>query len=281
MLKASDIIHLTRDCFHIMRNDNLSTYNKYALLKSYLKISLASFLGIKGRKVMLNDYEVHFFSYPVLRSLVKEIFVEFGYYFESRKIDPVIIDCGANIGISIHFFKMIYPKSKIIGFEPDPVTYEKLRQNVYGRYLEGVQIHNVAVSDREETLKFYYDPDNPGSLTMSLLKDRQHREYKYVSSRVLSKYIQSEVDFLKIDVEGAEFLVIEELAINDKLKFIDEMAIEFHHHVRPEDDNLSKIILILEENGFGYQINTHSIFKFPKKTFQDIQIYAYNKRNQR
>ena len=55
------------------------------------------------------------------------------------------------------------------------------------------------------------------------------------------------------------------------------MAIEYHHHMKPEDDNLSKILKILEENGFGYQVNTYLRPPLNKNEFQDILIYAYQK----
>ena len=46
--------------------------------------------------------------YEVLKTY-KEIFVEEIYKFETTKSHPVILDCGANIGISTIYFKTIYP----------------------------------------------------------------------------------------------------------------------------------------------------------------------------
>jgi hypothetical protein len=91
----------------------------------------------------------------------------------------------------------------------------------------------------------------------------------------LSPFIQGEVDLLKMDIEGAEGSVVRELAEAGKLKWIKEMFIEYHHHLNPNEDDLSQLFRIFEQNGFGYQI--HSAFRRPfvRRVFQDIQIYAY------
>jgi hypothetical protein len=59
-----------------------------------------------------------------------------------------------------------------------------------------------------------------------------------------------------MDIEGAEDLVINEIASQGKLKLINEMVIEYHHHLNPKEDNFSNIIKVLEANGFGYQISS-------------------------
>ena len=59
-----------------------------------------------------------------------DIFEKDTLHFKTDKDDPLIIDCGANIGMSITYFKRLYPKSKIIGFEPDPKIFETLKKTL-------------------------------------------------------------------------------------------------------------------------------------------------------
>ena len=82
---------------------------------------------------------------------------------------------------------------------------------------------------------------------------------------------------MKLDIEGAEDLVIEELSQSGKLKLINEMVIEYHHHIEPKEDNFSNILKKLENNGFGYQIKSLTQTILNRETFQDILIYAYQK----
>ena len=209
--------------------------------------------------------------------MFEEIFIGLEYYFKASGNKPIIIDGGSNIGMALLFFKKLYPNAEIIAFEPDKKTFIKLKENVEANHLKNVMLQNKAISDTEGTINFYYDPDKPGSLSMSTSKERLPKECEQVEATLLSNYIKEKVDFLKLDIEGAENLVIEELANQNKLKFINVLAIEYHHHIETRDDRLSMILKILEENGFGYQINSYLREPFKKENFQDILIYAYQK----
>jgi len=266
---------------HLILTNKISK-NRTNLLSTYLKLILKSFLFVIIFKVNLTKekifgFEVNFFNYPTFILLFDETFIKNDYYFNTKEKKPTIIDCGSNIGVSLIFFKKLYPKSKIIVFEPDKKTFEKLKINAEHNNFKDVELLNKAVYDSKGTINFYYDPKNPGSLAMSTDKKRFHKSYKKVDSNILSNYIKKSVDFLKLDIEGAETLVIEELSKKNKLKLIKQMVIEYHHHIDPKDDKFSKILRILEENGFGYQIRSTLRSPLNREKFQDILIYAYKK----
>ena len=76
---------------------------------------------------------VRFFKYlfdvPDIPSFIwqfKEIFVDEIYKFDSKDEEPVIYDCGANIGMSCLYFKILYPKARITAFEGDPIITDVL-----------------------------------------------------------------------------------------------------------------------------------------------------------
>src|SRR6478752_2497070 len=66
----------------------------------------------------LLGYRVAYRGAGHLRYLFREIFMRGDYYFESDNAQPTIIDCGSNIGISVLFFKRLFPQCRIIAFEP-------------------------------------------------------------------------------------------------------------------------------------------------------------------
>jgi FkbM family methyltransferase len=209
-----------------------------------------------------------------------EIFVRQDYFFESESRMPLILDCGSNIGMSVLFFKLLYPDSRVIAFEPDPQTFDVLQDNVRKNQLEQVELHNRAIYPTDGVIDFYSDPAHPGSLAMSTAAERfpgRVAACQKVEAVRLSPYIQEEVDLLKMDIEGAEGLVLNELAQAGKLRWIRQMFIEYHHHLNPLEDHLSQMLQLFEENGFGYQI--HCTFKRPfvRHTFQDVQLYAYRR----
>jgi FkbM family methyltransferase len=232
-------------------------------------------LNISNEKI--HGYKVNFFDYSTFFYLYREIFINKQYYFISERDNPLIIDCGSNVGIALIFFKILYPNSKIIAFEPDIETFKILKMNVERNNLEDVELFNKAISNTEGMIDFYIDPNHPGSLIMSTKKERKNKVCNKVHSILLSNYIKENVDFLKMDIEGAEAAVIEELSSKNKLKLIKQMVIEYHHHLIPNEDIFSNTLKILEENGFGYQICAPIRSPFNKGEFQDILIYAYQK----
>jgi len=101
---------------------------------------------------------------------------------------------------------------------------------------------------------------------MSTIKGRIHQALiNEVESDLLSNYMNDYVDFLKMDIEGSEKLAIEELSEKDKLKLINEIIIEYHHHINDGEDNFSEILKIIEGNGFGYQIISYNRDTFKLK----------------
>ena len=230
-------------------------------------------VNVLGRKVKYCQYEA--FSF-----LFNEIFINQSYLFKSEKKTPFIIDCGSNIGISILYFKALYPTAEIIAFEPEKDAFSCLAQNVEESKFNSVSINQKAVSAKEGKIAFYYDDENPGSLIASSIQDRIPKQKREVEAVRLSEYIDKDIDFLKMDIEGAELDVIEEVSDAGKLHYIKQMVIEYHHHIKKDDDVMSKILQLLENAGFGYQIESCILRPFQQKQFQDILIYAYQKKAQ-
>ena len=75
----------------------------------------------------------------------KEIFVDESYKFLSKSARPLIIDCGANIGISIFYFKHLLPNADILAFESNYIISELLKENIISNQLSNVQVINKAV----------------------------------------------------------------------------------------------------------------------------------------
>ena len=187
----------------------------------------------------------------------------------------MIIDCGSNIGVSILFFKRRMPEATIVGFEPDPDTYKLLLRNLEQNAITGATVHNAAVCETSGEIAFYADASTPGSLQMSIDKDRVIHA-KEINARAvqLSSFVDGPVDLMKIDVEGAEYGVLRELASASRLDSVNAILMEYHHHIRPDEDRLSHLLKLLEDNSFGY----HVAATLDHCPFQDIQIRAYNKR---
>lgn len=252
---------------------------KSKIRETWLKVFFLNRYDSQNRSANIVGFEVKFLDYETLSYLYREIFLDNEYYFSAENDNPYIIDCGSNIGMSIFYFKMLYPKSRILAFEPGEEPFLCLEENVKNNnLLNSVKVHKAALSNREGTVDLYYDPDNLGSLVMSTKQERMPKQRQSVEATLLSKRISEEVDFLKIDIEGAELEVIEELSNAGKLRHVKQMAIEYHHHIMRESDVFSRMLSVLEDAGFGYQIGSHLGRPLKRKQFQDILVYAYRKK---
>lgn len=276
------MINYIKDMIHyfcvLLLNEYSAVQKAYAKLQ--LKYCIFNKMIRRGHFVdSVLGYKIRALNHVDLRRLYREIFIEGHYFFETDFKKPFIIDCGANMGLATIYFKWLYPCAEILAFEPDNMVCEILKTNVDSNQLRDVTIINKACFGIEGNVQLFYDAQNRDYVTMSLKEQRftKNKCAKSAEAVLLSGYVNKKVDFLKMDIEGVEDVVLEDLYSRDKLKLVREMIIEYHHHIDPECDNLSKMLSILEASNFGYQINTFSTKTSEKKSFQDMIIRAYQK----
>jgi FkbM family methyltransferase len=223
----------------------------------------------------LLNFDVEYLHGQSLRLLYDEIFAREEYLFESPTAQPVIFDCGANIGMTTLFFKWLYPESTVVSFEADPTTFGVLKRNIHQNHLQGVSAHNIALWSEDGNIPFFVREDEPGSLLMSTMASRTTGKEIQVEAKRLSSFINGRIDLLKLDVEGAEARVLCDLLESGKIDAVQQMIIEYHHHIPQEAPRLGNFLGMLERNGWNYQLNSWFFPTSAREVFQDIQIYAY------
>ncbi len=268
-----DVLH----AFHHSRRAE-----RWALALLVLRMRKKQFLmklspGRRFVKENVLGFSVEAFDYQSLSFFVEEIFLRRDYEFSCEASNPLVFDCGSNIGVALFFFKRLYPAARLVAFEPSKQTFEMLSRNVEVNRLTGVELHNLALTAAEGPVALFESSTQPGSGWNSLRQPRLEGKPQIVNGVPLSNFITEPVDFLKMDIEGAEVEVLEELARSGRLAQIRQMVVEYHHHINPREDALSHTLRLLEDNGFGYQIRTMPWQTSARESFQDLLIYAYRK----
>jgi len=233
-------------------------------LKNKPRFSL-SHVRVLGYNIFLNDPRSFYFEFI-------HIFKNEIYGFHSEKERPYIIDGGGFIGASCLYFKKKYPKANILVFEPDNNALFILRKNIEANKLDNVTVVEMGLFDKEGEISFLPDNTDGGKIDTGGM-------HKIKVTR-LSNYINSEIDFLKLNIEGAELNVFEDLDQNDKFKYIRGLCIEYHSFKR-QKQNLDKILSILTKNNFRYYISNFENspkgnFKSDENTQFYLLVYAKN-----
>jgi FkbM family methyltransferase len=220
-------------------------------------------------------------DYAAFVSVFIEIFVRREYHFTPESPSPLILDCGSNIGMSLLYFKTMWPDCRIVAFEPDDRAFRALQENAAANSWNHVEMHNAALASEDGEIDFFSDPARPGSLVMSAFQQRvsgasnKPTSCRKVQALRLSSFVTEPIDLLKMDVEGTELAVLEELALTGKLPQIREIVLEYHHHLDERENRMARLLGILEENGFGYQVYAPFARPFERRSFQDMLVYAY------
>ena len=232
---------------------------------------------IRPGSLRLLGYEVSYFRADALVILINEVLVDQAYHLDLPGERPFIVDGGANIGLSILLFKHLHPHCQILAFEPDPDTFALLKRNVSANRLEDVELVNAALSDAPGEVELCFDPEVPGDLGMSTRPVPNLSGRRRVRATQLSTSLTRRVDLLKLDIEGAEVPVLQEVGQSGRLKYVDQIVMEYHHHTDPMEDRLGGLLATLERNGFGYQISARPAVPFQKGAFTSMMVYAYRK----
>lgn len=193
------------------------------------------------------DYTVHITDGPNFYIQYKDEFIRRIYHFEAQRPDPLIIDGGSNMGMSILYFKHVYPQARIIGFEPDPAIFRILQDNVTRNGLRDVTLVNAGLGAQAGTVTFLPDGKAGGHLGGG-------ENSTTVRTERLSDYLAEPVDFLKLNIEGQELPVLQEAAASGKLCHVRELVLEYHGWAGGEQ-HLGAILDLLDRQGFRYLIH--------------------------
>ena len=137
--------------------------------------------------------------------------------FFKVKDNSIFLDIGGNAGkYSTYIAKHFNPK-KVYTFEPSPSTFEILKKNISLNSFSKINIYNVGISDSEAKIKFANGRQNSGLSHIIINADESGTEdFDMIEVDVISlnQFIVSEniaptdIDLIKIDVEGHEFNVL-------------------------------------------------------------------------
>ncbi len=185
---------------------------------------------------------------------------------EKHKINiNTIIDAGANIGLSMIYFKKFYGNANIVCIEPDEGNSEMIAKQIQNNKLLNVYVEKAGLWDSNKFLAIKRDFRDGAKWSLRVDAVDYETKLKGISIKYLiDKYKLTQIDLLKIDIEGSEKVLFdndEDLASYiDKVKII---CIEVHE----EFISTQSVVTALESHHF-------SVFKS-----RDLTIGINNRKN--
>jgi FkbM family methyltransferase len=198
-------------------------------------------------------------------AIFHEIFNLLDYYKnrERRIFDgDVVVELGGNIGI---FNRWAYSQgaSKVISFEPDKRYFKLLSLNADPRSI----LFNAAGSDSIGELSLFESTHIGGSNLFGTQEGA--KEYKvrtYTLDYLFETGLVDKIDFLKVDIEGAEHQAFKGISDENLMK-VKNISMEYHHSHFDYDDELRQgLINRMTRLGF----NPYTLFMGDNNALQMI-----------
>ncbi len=191
-------------------------FQKFLLAGSYVWLSVSRKMGLKAElpvfipvRLAFNNRSFTFhLRHQVDFDVLRDVFVQEEYNLPIVDDPKIIFDLGSNVGVTVIYFALKYPKATIHAFEPDPKNIALFKKNTK-QFKERTVLHEKAVhwDPNVKEITFYQNPAYHWS--SSLFEQGAGLKKIVVSTvtleEVMDEYRIDEIDIMKFDIEGAEY----------------------------------------------------------------------------
>ena len=247
-------------------------FNKrfYNVLRLFVLVALKGknkpgSIRLEGMKITYNDAQA-------LLGMYFEIYYKEHYRFETATAQPLIIDCGANIGLSVLYFAKKFPNATIIAIEADPKIAVILKSNLQKNGCNAEVIEKAAWSNNDSMLSF----GQAGADASSIFATENVIQVPTMRFKdLLQQY--PHIDMVKIDIEGAELEVISDSY--KALHHADHVFVEYHSFPN-QPQQLHQLLEQLSSQGFRYKIvsarkEIHPFMQHMQVQEMDVQLNVF------
>ena len=226
------------------------------------------------RSVDLSLGTQFFYTRSDLHLLYREVVLHHSYRpARAVRDEPLIVDAGANIGLATLSFARAWPAGRVLAFEPSPDACAAVERTIEANDLTGVTLHAAALTADGRTIQLTQSADRPASPTAAVRADEPDDGSSVaVASLRLSDVLADEerIDMLKLDVEGSEHEVVDDLRASGTLGRIDNVIAEVTSG--RQQPPIGPTITALEEAGLVVQVEG---VRRPGRSRQDLLLVAF------
>lgn len=184
------------------------------------------------------------------RSIIKEVWMQDIYNQHGICVEEgdTVIDIGAHVGIFSIYAANRSKTGKVFAFEPFIENFKRLENHKKINAKSNLSVYNLGMSNIEGTQTLNLSPDNNTGGHSIHLKTESDNKIEIQTIR-LADFCKQEkidqIDFLKLDCEGAEFDIIKsDMTILSK---VSKIIMECHPY---GENTVPSMVKLLEDNGF-------------------------------
>lgn len=263
-----------------IRNLLASPYNQKHLLfaiKRFVQWKLIRIFRRRNVRYRIWDNRIWILDYDSLQSM----WIMYNYILDWEEFNLIknyvnpgdqILDVGANAGAySIWMSKFIHPPGRLHSFEPDQGNFGKLQMNISVNGIgDRIQANRCALSDKNGIIHFTTGLDRENHIAHEGAEN-----IVSVDTLTLDSYFETnsipQVTYMKIDVEGFEYMVLKGAHKILSGKDIDILQLEINHAVQNAGVSVDDLLQLLAQ--FDY-----SLCRYDVQANQLIPIGYYKER---
>jgi len=214
----------------------------------YIKLKIP---GLENPVFLRNKYyDTHIFNQIFIRDEVN-----FGYTNDPK----IIVDCGANIGLSTLYFKRQFPNSHIISIEPEFSNFNLMKKNT--KNYNKINCLHAAVWNQNTKVNVIDTGEGVASFITKEVENTGNiieQTNAFTLTEIISKFNISFIDLVKMDIEGSEYELFD-YKPEAWTERINMLALELHENLKP---GVTKLIKSKMDGKFiNYQVGEYCVFK--------------------
>ncbi len=232
------------------------SYRRWSFLLRRIAVHL-----LRGRPVDVETLGARMRLYPYNNVSEKRILFTPQFFDAEERVllasrmneDFVFIDVGANIGgYALFVAAQATCRCRVLSIEPQPDIFERLIYNIRQNSFPSIKALECAVTDEDGEVTLFIDKQNRGETSVRVVSMEGGRSSLRVPAKTLATIVSEEgylhIDAIKLDVEGAEDLILEPYFRTAPESLWPKLIIMEHLHQRWTAD-LPKML-----EGLGYAV---------------------------
>ena len=209
--------------------------------------------------------------------------------FDSNK-KIIFWDIGANIGLYSIYAAQKYKNIDVVAFEPSTSNLRILSRNIHQNNLENkIKINQIALTNQSNKFLFLQESkftegwsmnafgENFGYDGKSFLPENKYKIYGTSIDYLLENKILEVPNYIKIDVDGIEHLILEGGLKFLKKDEIKSLSIEINENF---EEQYKSVLSIMKNSNFKLKNKKHSKEFDSSKKFSKIYNYLFEKNDQ-